>query len=180
MTSSAATRCPTRCLRSGAARSGWSARPGAWKSWPTRRATPGRAPLSSAAGHGDRFRHLLKLGRTWRAHPEGRHLQQHRRAARHGALGRRATARAGLDDAAGREHPPRLLLRLSQRRSGPDLPELAADRPGARGPPGRVAGHRLLQAERRVPDRASAADRCAWWCQRPTASSPSSGCSGWS
>jgi hypothetical protein len=48
------------------------------------------------------------------AHPQRSHLQQRGRAARDGALGRRAASGARVDGAAGQKHSACLLLRLPQ------------------------------------------------------------------
>ena len=51
------------------------------------------------------------------------------------------------------EPPPRLLLRLPQRRPEADVPQLAAGRPRARRLRRPAAGHPVLQAQRRVAER---------------------------
>ena len=127
--------------------------------------------------HGPRLRRADEAGRDARRPlRQGDDLSEHRLPAGHGPLGRRAAARGRLADPAEGEPPPRLLLRLPQRRSQTDVSEFAAGRPGAGGLLRPAAGHRLLQAERPVarPEaRRPGADRRA---RKATASRTSNGC----
>ena len=92
-----------------------------------------------------------------------------------GVWGGRAAAGSAVADAAERESAPRVLLRLSQRRSGADVPKFAAGRPRAGRPVRPAAGDSVLQAQRRMAVAASAAGRCGSSCRKPTDSSRSSG-----
>ncbi len=79
-------------------------------------------------------------------------MPEYRLPAGHGRLGRRAAARTAVDDRAPRGRAPRVLLRLSQRRSRADVSQFAAGRPRAGGPLRSAAGDSLLQAQRPMAD----------------------------
>ena len=90
-------------------------------------------PLTKSDGTAIDFAALMKLGeKSRRAIRQDHDLPESRLPARHGHLGRRSAARTGLDDRAARGPAACVLLRLSQRRSPADVPQLAADRPRAR------------------------------------------------